>query len=125
MADGKLILRVRKELVSKARDIIRDEVGILWYVHALAYLTVRPTYKNVSAAHGLSVVEWRIIITLAGSPGVSAQEIAVIWGVEDATIRRAVRNLVKKLLLQRAHDRFERKRTNLYLSSRGMAIYVA
>jgi DNA-binding MarR family transcriptional regulator len=89
----------------------------------LVNLTARPFDRLYRREHRLSLAEWRVMLTLASSPGLSAAEIADTLGLDKMTISRAVRGLEKSKRVARAPDPEDGRRTHLALTLAGWKIY--
>jgi DNA-binding MarR family transcriptional regulator len=67
--------------------------------------------------YDISVVEWRILAVLGRYPGLTASEIVDRTAMDKVAICRAVKNLVKKDLLQRKTDQEDRRRILLFITT--------
>ena len=67
--------------------------------------------------YDISVMEWRILAVLGRYPGLTASEIIDRTAMDKVTISRAVKNLVKKDLLQRKTDQEDRRRILLFVTA--------
>jgi DNA-binding MarR family transcriptional regulator len=106
-------------------DILRKEIGFMWRIHVMSHLMVRPVSINITPEHGLSLVDWRIIITLARASNLVAQEIIELWGLEKMAVSRSVRQLQKNGLIRRTKDRSDSRRQPLHLTTKGLEVYRA
>lgn len=91
----------------------------------MSYLMMRPVSINVTPAHGLTLVEWRIMITLARASNLTAQEIMELWGLEKMAVSRSVRQLQKNGLIRRVRDRADSRRYPIHLTPKGLGVYRA
>ncbi len=105
--------------------IFRKTLGVMWQIHALSHLMVRQVDPNITVKYGLSLIEWRIVITLARVPGLSANEIIHSWGLEKMAVSRGVRRLIRLGLLRRTNEPRGSRRCPLFLTRKGAAIYRA
>jgi len=67
--------------------------------------------------YDISVMEWRILAVLGRYPGLTASEIVDRTAMDKVAISRAVKNLVKKDLLQRKTDQEDRRRILLFVTA--------
>lgn len=91
----------------------------------MSYLMVRPVSINITPAHGLTLVDWRLVITLARASDLTAQEIIELWGLEKMAVSRSVRQLQKAGLIWRRRDKADSRRHPLHLTAKGMEVYRA
>lgn len=111
--------------VREPADILRKEIGFMWRIHVMSYLMVRPVSINITPAYGLTLVDWRIVITLARAPDLTAQEIIEIWGLEKMAVSRSIRKLQKNELVRRTRDAADSRRHPLRLTPKGRGVYRA
>lgn len=97
----------------------------MWRIHVMSYLMVRPVSINITPAHGLTLVDWRIVITLARASDLTAQEIIELWGLEKMAVSRSVRQLQKNGLIRRIRDKADSRRHPLHLTAKGLEVYRA
>jgi DNA-binding MarR family transcriptional regulator len=109
----------------RAIEIFRRKLGVMWQIHMLSHLMVRRVDPNITGKYGLSLVEWRIVITLARAPGLSANEIIQSWALEKMAVSRGVRRLLMLGLIKRTNEPRGSRRCPLYLTGKGSAIYRA
>ena len=106
-------------------DVLRHQIAFMWRIHYLSSLVVQPVYPNITLKFGLSLIEWRILVTLAHAPGSAAGEILDLWALEKMAVSRAVRRLLKIRLVTRLRDPLDTRRHPLSLTSKGKAIFRA
>ncbi len=105
--------------------VFRKTLGVMWQIHALSHLMIRRVDPNITVKYGLSLIEWRIVITLARVPGLSANEIIHSWGLEKMAVSRGVRRLLRLGLVRRTNEPRGSRRCPLFLTRKGAAIYRA
>lgn len=81
---------------------------------------VAETYKDKFA---LSITEWRIMAVLGEYQGISADEISVKTQIEKSILSRAISKLLKRNLIERKVATDDRRRSEIYLSETGKAVY--
>ncbi len=72
---------------------------------------------------GIDVVEWRILITLAGHSSCSAQFIANCTRTHKSRISRGVSRMIDLELVARAASKGDRRETLLRLTAKGKALH--
>jgi DNA-binding MarR family transcriptional regulator len=72
--------------------------------------------------YGLSVPEWRVIVSIARGP-IIANEIVMRVQLDEVTVHRAVVSLIKRGLIRRTIDIADRRRRRLHLTPSGKATY--
>lgn len=90
----------------------------------LVNLTARPFVEQLSRPHHLSLNEWRAMVVLASHPGVAAREIADHTGLDKMSVSRAVAGLERQGRLRREPDPDDARRSCLWLSEAGQALYL-
>jgi len=64
-----------------------------------------------SRRFGLSIPEWRVMAVLAGSPGLSAAEVAARTAMDKVAVSRAVARLARSRRLRRRRTSGDRRRS--------------
>ncbi len=88
-------------------------------------LTARPFVETLSRSHQLSLNEWRVMVVLASHPGVAAREVADSTGLDKMSISRAIAVLQRRGRLVKRADTADARRTQLWLSDTGQALFTA
>jgi DNA-binding MarR family transcriptional regulator len=89
----------------------------------LVNLTARPFARRYEKQHRLALSEWRVMLVLAESPGLSSAEIAERLGLDKMAVSRAVRGLERRGRLGRRADPRDGRRWALHLSAAGRALF--
>src|SRR5690606_6541935 len=76
--------------------------NVLAAIHVVSNRISRAFFADIEAQHGISLPEWRVMLTLARHPGMAAMEVADLWGMDKMAISRAVRRLEAAGLVKRA-----------------------
>lgn len=95
----------------------------MWRIHVMSYLMVRPVSINITPSHGMTLVDWRIVITLARAPDLTAQDVIQLWGLEKMAVSRAIQKLQKSGMIQRTRDATDSRRRPLRLTVKGKKAY--
>ncbi|OYY13387.1 MAG: hypothetical protein B7Y70_02345 [Rhizobiales bacterium 35-68-8] len=107
----------------QAERVLREELSLLWRIHVLSYLMVRRINADPRLHSGLSVVAWRVMLTLTHVPGMSANEITALWGFEKMAVNRAVKELIARAFVQAETDPHGGRRIPLTLTPAGQAFH--
>ena len=97
--------------------------NLLALVHVASNLIGRAFDPDVVAPFGLSIPEWRVMLSLAGGRVDTGMAIADDWGMDKMAISRAVSGLVARKLVARRQDPTDKRRQTLTLSAAGRALY--
>ncbi|HZQ74830.1 MAG TPA: MarR family winged helix-turn-helix transcriptional regulator [Burkholderiales bacterium] len=92
---------------------------MLALVHVLSSLIGRAFHGRIAAAHGLSLAEWRVMITLAKHPGASAADIVERWAMQPMMASRAIRTLEGRGWIARKRRSDDRRSFSLSLTAAG------
>jgi DNA-binding MarR family transcriptional regulator len=97
------------KVVDVAAHVPADNV--LAAIHVVSNRISRAFYADIEARHGISLPEWRVMLTLTRHPGMAAMAVAALWGMDKMAISRAVRRLEHAGLVRRtrAADDFRRR----------------
>ncbi|TCT06663.1 MarR family winged helix-turn-helix transcriptional regulator [Aquabacter spiritensis] len=108
-----------------AEAAMRTELSLLWRIHVLSSLMVRRVQADPSLHSGLSLVAWRVLLTLVHAPGLSAHEITALWGFEKMAVNRGVRELTGRGLIAGGTDPHGGRRIPLTATEAGAALHAA
>jgi DNA-binding MarR family transcriptional regulator len=116
----------RGELVGHRRDAAHLKSpgdNILALVHTFSNLIGRTFYGSLELRHHLSIHQWRILLTLAHHPGATAVDIIARWALQPMSVSRAIRELTQCGLIVRRIGSSDRRRQELFLTSKGRRVY--
>ena len=71
----------------------------------------------------LSIPEWRVLAVLARQPGLSSAQVAERTAMDKVAVSRAVASLVRARRIERTVEQSDRRRSQLKLTRRGLAVY--
>jgi len=104
-------------------DAARQADDVLSAVHVLANL-IGPGFAGpLGDEHGLSVAEWRVMLTLGRYPGLTAAEITTRWAMDKMAISRAIQRLEKAGHIRRERNPADRRSYRLALTDTGRALH--
>lgn len=99
-----------------ADDLLSD-------VHVLANLIGRAFSDQLDENFGVSVPEWRVVLTLARHPGLTAAEITSRWAMDKMAISRAIQRLESDGHISRDRNPSDRRSYKLSLTDSGEALH--
>jgi DNA-binding MarR family transcriptional regulator len=99
--------------------------NVLAAIHALSNRIGRAFQAEIEGRHGLTLPEWRVMLSARRHPGIEAGLVAEAWGMDKMTISRAVRRLERAGRLVRRPARGDRRRRRLTLTPAGRALHAA
>ena len=101
----------------------RPADNVLALVHVLSSLIGRAFQGEITPRHGLSLAEWRVMITLAHHPRASAADIIERWAMQPMMASRAVRQPERRGWVRRQQREDDRRSYTLRLTKRGETAY--
>ena len=97
--------------------------NVLSLIHMLSNRIGRAFYGQVEAKHGLSLAEWRVILTLHHDPKLTAVEITNRWAMDKMAVSRAIRTLEDRGWVKRSRKKNDRRSYALSLTTGGQRAY--
>ena len=88
-------------------------------VHVLSNRIARTFYGEIETQFGVTLTEWRILLSLKSEPGLSAAEITNRWAMEKMSVNRAVQRLEEQGAIKRRRDPADARRFQLTLTTKG------
>ncbi len=92
-------------------------------VHVLSNRIGRAFHGEIETKFGITISEWRVLMTLTSEKGVSAAEITNSWAIEKMMVNRAIQRLVDNGCITRERDPNDRRRYRLALTTKGRKLY--
>jgi DNA-binding MarR family transcriptional regulator len=89
----------------------------------LVNLVAKPFGRLHARRHDLPLTDWRVMLTLASRPGMTAAEVADLLGLDRMAVSRAVRALERQGRLARTTDPEDGRRAHLALTAAGHAVH--
>lgn len=89
----------------------------------LTNLTAKPFPASYGKRFALNLTEWRILLTVADRPGITASALSDFTGLDKMTVSRVVRALESRGLMDRLDSAEDRRRRHLQLTDEGWAVY--
>lgn len=97
--------------------------NILTLIHMMSNRTGRAFYGEIEARFGVSLAEWRVLLTLAQAPRMTANQITNRWAMEKMTVSRAIRRLEAKGHIRRMRNPRDRRSYFLTLTADGHRLF--
>ena len=92
-------------------------------VHVLSNRIGRAFHGEIETKFGITISEWRVLMTLTSEKGVSAAEITNRWAMEKMSVNRAIQRLVNNGCITRERDPNDRRSYRLALTTKGKKLY--
>ena len=92
-------------------------------VHVLSNHVGRAFYVEIESKFGVTLAEWRVLLTLTSEPGVSAAEITNRWAMEKMSVNRAIQRLVNRRFVTRDRDPDDGRSYKLKMAAKGQKLY--
>ena len=92
-------------------------------VHVLSNRVGRAFYVEIEGKFGVTLAEWRVLLTLTSEPGVSAAEITNRWAMEKMSVNRAIQRLVNRRFVTRDRDPDDGRSYKLKMTTKGQKLY--
>jgi DNA-binding MarR family transcriptional regulator len=99
----------------------RPADNVLALIHVFSNLIGRAFYGPLERRHGVTITEWRIMLTLFQQPGATAAEIVERWAMEKMAASRAIRQLERRGWVARRQRSKDRRSYALTLTPEGRA----
>ncbi len=97
--------------------------NILTLIHMMSNRTGRAFYGEIEARFGISLAEWRVLLTLAQAPQMTANQITNRWAMEKMAVSRAIRRLEARGHVRRVRNPRDRRSYLLSLTARGRRLF--
>jgi DNA-binding MarR family transcriptional regulator len=94
--------------------------------HRLTALTGhanRRLVRVLARRFGLAFSEWRVMAAVGESPGIAANMVCRMTGMDKVRVSRAVSRLTENGTLRRGTDPKDRRRSQLYLTQDGIRVH--
>ena len=103
--------------------LLHTQESPFYQVWVLTNLTAKPFAATFGRRFHLNLNDWRIMLTVADHPGVTAQELADYTGLDKMSVSRGVRNLEAQGRLARGGNEADRRLRHLFLTDEGWEVY--
>ncbi|OSZ74145.1 hypothetical protein CAP37_01330 [Hydrogenophaga sp. IBVHS1] len=103
--------------------LLATEASPYYQIWVLTNLTAKPFIVRFGERFDLNLTDWRILLTLADKPGITAQGLADYTGLDKMSVSRVVRKLEAQDRLVRENSEADRRSFHLNLTEAGWAVY--
>lgn len=105
------------------RALISTENSPYYRIWVLTNVTGKPFGQRFGERFDLNLTEWRVLLTVADKPGITAQTLSDFTGLDKMSVSRVVRKLESQGRLARDNSEADRRSFHLSLTDEGWAIY--
>jgi DNA-binding MarR family transcriptional regulator len=105
------------------QPLLITEASPYYQIWVLTNLTAKPFMVRFGERFDLNLTDWRIMLTLADKPGITAQGLADYTGLDKMSVSRVVRKLESQDRLVRENSEADRRSFHLNLTDAGWAVY--
>ncbi len=103
--------------------LLSTEASPYYQIWVLTNLTGKPFNTRFGERFDLNLTEWRVLLTLADKPYITAQALADYTGLDKMSVSRVVRKLEAQGRLVRENSEADRRSFHLQLTEAGWAVY--
>lgn len=101
----------------------RHDANVLACIHVLSNRITRAFESQLESDHGLSVPEWRVLLSLTGQSGLTAKDVHERWAMDKMTVSRAVRGMESHGLVKRKKNRGDGRSYVLTITKKGERLF--
>jgi len=105
------------------RALISTEHSPYYRIWVLTNVTGKPFGLRFGERFDLNLTEWRVLLTVADKPGITAQTLSDFTGLDKMSVSRVVRKLESQGRLVRENSEADRRSFHLELTPEGWAVY--
>jgi len=106
-----------------SQDVPDIDDSLFFKLLLLVNLTARPFSLLYEKRFRITLTEWRVLLTVASRPGLSAIEVGEALGMEKMNVSRAVRSLEKSGRLMRKPHKTDGRSSALAPTAAGRALF--
>ncbi|MBC7605222.1 MAG: winged helix-turn-helix transcriptional regulator [Ramlibacter sp.] len=114
---------IRKARTPPHQSLLSTQDSPFYQLWVVTNLTAKPFAATFGKRFHLNLSDWRILLTVADTPGITAQALADYCGLDKMSVSRAVRNLEAQGRIAREGNTVDRRQRHLYLTDDGWAVY--
>lgn len=97
--------------------------NVLVSIHVLSNRITRAFEARLESDHGLSVVEWRVLLSLASQSELTATDIHERWAMDKMAVSRAVRRLESQGRVRRSANPGDARSYVLSITKKGSRLF--
>lgn len=102
---------------------LRQHDNVLASIHVLSNRITRAFESRLESNHGLSVPEWRVLLSLVSQSGLTAKDIHERWAMDKMAVSRAVRRLVSQGRVKRNKNPGDARSYVLAITKKGTRLF--
>ena len=110
-------------MASPPKPLLDPEGHAAFMVVALANRISSGASRAYMRRFGIGVMEWRVLAMVAREPGVTANQVGQISGVDKSSVIRAAQSLIRRGDLTATEDTADNRRSFLNLTPQGQALH--
>ena len=122
-APAKKASRAKPKPKSPRQTLLATEASPYYQIWVLTNLTAKPFMVRFGERFDLNLTDWRVLLTLADKPDITAQGLADYTGLDKMSVSRVVRKLEAQGRLVRENSESDRRSFHLDLTDAGWAVY--
>ncbi len=96
--------------------------NVLASIHVLSNRITRAFESRLEADHGLSVPEWRVLLSLASQSGLTGKDIHERWAMDKMAVSRALRRLESQGRVKRRKNPGDARSYVLSITKKGAGL---
>lgn len=97
--------------------------NVLASIHVLSNRITRAFESRLDTMHGISVPEWRVLLSVVSRDGLTAKDIHERWAMDKMTVSRAVRRLESQGHVERSANPDDARSYVLTITKKGARLY--
>ena len=97
--------------------------NVLASIHVLSNRITRAFESRLESNHGLSVPEWRVLLSLASESALTAKDIHERWAMDKMAVSRAVRRLESQGHVKRRKNPGDARSYVLSITNKGTRLF--
>ena len=97
--------------------------NILASIHVLSNRITRAFESRLDTMHGLTVPEWRVLLSVSSHPGLTAKDVHERWAMDKMTVSRAVRRLASHGYVKRSDNPGDARSYVLKVTKKGNRLF--
>ena len=97
--------------------------NVLASIHVLSNRVTRAFESGLDSKHGLSVPEWRVLLSLSNHTGLTAKDIHERWAMDKMAVSRAVRRLESRGHVKRSENPDDARSYVLSITKKGARLF--
>jgi DNA-binding MarR family transcriptional regulator len=103
--------------------VVSEHEPVLASIHVLSNRLTRAFESRLDGKHGISVPEWRVLLSLARVTGLTAKNIHERWAMDKMAVSRAVRSLESQGYVKRTKHPRDRRSFVLEITPKGKRLF--